>query len=112
MQVQSVGLNFKDILVAMGAYPMASGNPGSDCAGLLLDGPGVRLHGALGFAAGRPVAGMASGCLGTQAVAVPELIVRLGPATHLPEAAAAVTVCSTAIAALSAVRRPRWSARW
>jgi acyl transferase domain-containing protein/NADPH:quinone reductase-like Zn-dependent oxidoreductase/NAD(P)-dependent dehydrogenase (short-subunit alcohol dehydrogenase family) len=87
VRVRAVGLNFRDALVALGAYPGGPAPMGAECAGIVeAVGPGVG-----GFSVGDRVACLAQGCLATQA------IVRADLATLIPDslgfaAAAAVPV--------------------
>lgn len=88
VRVRAAGVNFRDTLVALGAYP---GVPilGAECAGIVeAVGPGVA-----GFAYGDRVAGLAPASLASQALMRAELAVRLPDSVRF-EAAAALPVAS------------------
>ena len=61
IEVQAVGLNFKDVLNALDLYPGDPGPLGSECAGVVTAvGPGVQ-----GLAPGAPVVAVAAGSFAT-----------------------------------------------
>ena len=61
LAVHAVGVNFRDVLNVLGMYPGDPGNPGSDCAGIVIAvGAGVT-H----LQPGMAVFGLAGGSLGT-----------------------------------------------
>ena len=65
VKIMATGLNFRDLLNILGAYPGDPGPPGSDCAGVAVGG-----ELAAGVSGGDAVMGWASGALGTHAVAL------------------------------------------
>ncbi len=75
IQVRAVGLNFRDVLNAMGMYPGDAGPLGADCAGTVVAvGEGVS-----SLRVGDDVAGIAFGCFGTYATTAAALLVlRIG----------------------------------
>jgi NADPH:quinone reductase-like Zn-dependent oxidoreductase/acyl carrier protein len=78
IEVEAVGLNFRDVLNALGLTSL-NGQAGGECAGRVLSvGPGVE-----GLAAGDPVVAFAPGALGSRviadAVVVARRPARLGP---------------------------------
>ncbi len=60
--MQSVGLNFRDVLNVLGMYPGDPGNPGSDMSGVVV---APRSSADQDLAVGKRVFGLAHGCLGT-----------------------------------------------
>ena len=58
LRVHAVGVNFRDVLNVLGAYPGDPGPPGADCAGVWADN-------VAGTGAGEGAFGMAAGSLGT-----------------------------------------------
>lgn len=97
VQVQAVGLNFRDVLNVLGMYPGDPGAPGADCSGIIM---------AVGSAAGDslrpgvPVFGIAPGSLGTCVVTDSTNIAPVPPHVTFHEAASIPTVMLTAKAAL------------
>lgn len=75
VRVHACGVNFRDTLVGLGAYPGAPAPLGAECAGIIDEvGPGVT-----GFAVGDRVACMVQGCFATHAIVRAEL------ATPIPD---------------------------
>ncbi|GGC78327.1 type I polyketide synthase [Chelatococcus reniformis] len=84
VRVLAAGLNFRDVLVALGAYPGAPAPFGGECAGIVeAVGAGVE-----GFAAGDAVVCLAQGCLATHALARADLTARLPDGLRFDVAAA------------------------
>ncbi|OBI92497.1 type I polyketide synthase [Mycobacterium asiaticum] len=93
--VAAVGVNFRDVLVALGMYPGAA-EVGAEGAGVVVEmGPGVTR-----FAVGDPVMGIL-GVAGSEAVVDQRLIVPVPPGWSLPQAASVPVVFLTACYALS-----------
>jgi NADPH:quinone reductase-like Zn-dependent oxidoreductase len=96
LQVMAVGLNFRDVLNVLGAYPGDPGPPGSDMSGVvsrvwdssLQDVPDA-------LQVGVRVAGLAPGCLGTHAYTFQQLVVPIPKAASFVEACTMVTVFMT-----------------
>ena len=99
IQVRATGLNFRDVLNALGLYPGESGELGDECAGTVVaEGPGVT-----GCKAGDEVMALASGSFGTFVRASGALTIRR-PAGLRAEAAAGIPIAFlTAAYALSKV---------
>ena len=88
--VRAVGLNFRDVLNVLGAYPGDPGAPGADFAGEVVGiGEGVE-----GLRVGDRVFGIAMGALETYVTTMPELI-RPMPSGLSFEAAASLPVLIT-----------------
>ena len=62
--VHSVGINFRDVLNVLGAYPGDPGPPGSDCSGIVYSSCSLSYPGA-NFMIGDAVLALASGSFGT-----------------------------------------------
>jgi polyketide synthase 7 len=93
--VAAVGVNFRDVLVALGMYP-GGGELGVDGAGLVVEvGPGVS-----GVARGDAVMGL-FGLVGPEAVVDARLVTKVPTGWSLPDAAAVPAVFLTAIYGLS-----------
>jgi polyketide synthase 7 len=93
--VAAVGVNFRDVLVALGMYP-GGGDLGVDGAGVVVDvGPGVS-----GVAVGDRVMGLL-GVLGSEAVVDARLVTAVPAGWSLAAAAGAPAVFLTAIYGLS-----------
>ena len=60
LQVQAVGLNFRDVLLVLGEYPGPFTPPGGDCSGVVSAAGGSV---AARFSRGDDVFGLAPGCL-------------------------------------------------
>ena len=91
LSVRAVGLNFRDVLNVLGAYPGDPGPPGTDCSGVVVGGAGE---------VGAPVFGLAPGALGTHASALTDLLPPKPPALSFEAAASLPTVCATVDLAL------------
>ncbi|MEQ1505992.1 MAG: SDR family NAD(P)-dependent oxidoreductase, partial [Myxococcota bacterium] len=109
LDVEAVGLNFKDVVVAAGLLPDKAWTHGLTGAELGLDVAGVvRAAGANApFAVGDPVLGLARHCLGSFVVADRRLVVRRPDALSPTAAAALPTVGLTAWVALVELARVR-----
>jgi polyketide synthase 7 len=95
VSVAAVGVNFRDVLVALGMYPGAA-ELGAEGAGVVVEvGPGVR-----GLAVGDSVMGLL-GVAGSEAVVDERLVVRVPQGWPLVEAAGVPVVFLTAYYALS-----------
>ena len=94
IRVMAVGINFRDILNILGAYPGDPGMPGSDCAGVVLHPP--RLNGKSEvFCYGERVMGLAIGCLGNVAWTPQALLCSMPEHLRFSEACTAPTVFVT-----------------
>jgi acyl transferase domain-containing protein/NADPH:quinone reductase-like Zn-dependent oxidoreductase/acyl carrier protein len=94
--LRAAGMNFRDVLNALGMYPGEAGLLGLEGAGVVLEtGPGVT-----GVAAGDAVMGLFSGAFGPVAVTDARLLARVPAGWSLAEAAAAPVVFLTAYHAL------------
>jgi polyketide synthase 7 len=92
--VQAVGVNFRDVLVALGMYPGAA-ELGAEGAGVVTEvGPGVT-----SFVVGEPVMGLL-GVAGSEAVVDARLVVKVPAGWSLTEAAGVPVVFLTAYYAL------------
>jgi acyl transferase domain-containing protein/D-arabinose 1-dehydrogenase-like Zn-dependent alcohol dehydrogenase/acyl carrier protein len=95
VSIRAAGLNFRDVLLALGMYP-GRAVLGTEGAGVVLEaGPG-----ATGLAPGDRVMGMFHGCLGPVAVTDQRMVIRIPDGWSYPQAAAAPTVFLTAYYAL------------
>ncbi|OBG25658.1 type I polyketide synthase [Mycobacterium sp. E3198] len=93
--VAAVGVNFRDVLVALGMYP-GGGRLGAEGAGVVTEvGPGVT-----GLAVGDPVMGLL-GVVGSEAVVDERLVVRVPAEWSLVTAAGVPVVFLTALYGLS-----------
>ncbi len=83
IRVRATGLNFRDVLNALGMYPGDAGAPGSECAGVIVSiGDGVdHLH------VGDEVLATAAGSFSTYAIARAEFVVPKPPTMTFDEAA-------------------------
>lgn len=71
IRVRAAGLNFRDVLNALGMYPGDPGALGNECAGTVVAvGAGVS-----GYVVGDDVMALASGCFGTYVVASTDLLI-------------------------------------
>ncbi|MEE8526152.1 MAG: SDR family NAD(P)-dependent oxidoreductase [Thermoanaerobaculia bacterium] len=87
IQVRATGLNFRDVLNAMGLYPGDAGPLGGECAGEIVAlGPGVE-----DLAVGDPVLAMAPGSFSTW-VTVPAALVAAKPPSLCFEQAATIPI--------------------
>ncbi len=96
IEVMAAGLNFRDVLNAMGLYPGDPGPLGGECAGVVA---------AVGedvteFKVGDPVVGFASGCFASFITASKTLFTLIPSNLTFPQAAAIPIVFSTAYYAL------------
>ncbi|CPR07650.1 erythronolide synthase, modules 3 and 4 [Mycobacterium bohemicum DSM 44277] len=95
--VAAVGVNFRDVLVALGMYP-GGGRLGAEGAGLVVEvGPGVT-----GLAVGDAVMGLL-GVVGSEAVVDERLLVRVPSGWSLTRAAGVPVVFLTALYGLSSL---------
>ncbi|HEX8053261.1 MAG TPA: SDR family NAD(P)-dependent oxidoreductase, partial [Thermoleophilaceae bacterium] len=93
--VRAAGLNFRDVLIALGIYP-GDAPLGSEAAGVVLElGPGVE-----GFAPGDSVMGLIGDSFGTVAVTDHRTLVRIPRGWSFVEAASVPAVFLTAYFAL------------
>ena len=82
IRVHAVGLNFRDVLNALGMYPGDAGPLGADCSGVIVAvGEGVRE-----FRVGDEVLGLAPGCFGTFVTTAAELAVHKPASFRFTEA--------------------------
>ena len=94
--VRAAGVNFRDVLNALGMYPGDAGLPGLEGAGIVLEtGPGVR-----GLTPGDAVMGLFSGAFGPVAVTDARLLAPVPAGWSMAQAAAAPVVFLTAYHAL------------
>ncbi|MFL5339449.1 MAG: SDR family NAD(P)-dependent oxidoreductase [Gemmataceae bacterium] len=104
IQVQAAGLNFRDVLNALGLYPGDPGELGMECAGTVCAfGPGV-----VGLQVGDPVFALAQGSLASVVTTPTDLVVRKPDNLTFAEAAAIPVVFATAeigLARLAKLRR-------
>jgi acyl transferase domain-containing protein len=92
IRVRAAGLNFKDVLNALGAYPGDPGPLGFECAGVVTAiGSGVS-----SVRVGDEVLAIAPGCLGTRALAHESLVVRKPARLSMEQAATLPGVFLTA----------------
>ncbi len=99
--VQAVGVNFRDVLVALGMYP-GPAELGAEGAGVVVEvGPGVT-----GLAVGDPVMGLL-GVAGSEAVVDRRLVVGVPHGWSFVEAAGVPVVFLTAYYALAVLARVR-----
>ncbi|MGQ4333756.1 SDR family NAD(P)-dependent oxidoreductase [Streptomyces hayashii] len=91
--VRAAGLNFRDVLNALGMYPGPAGPLGSEAAGVVLEtGDGVT-----DLAVGERVFGMAAGSFGPVAVADRRLLARVPQGWSFAQAASVPVVFLTAL---------------
>jgi acyl transferase domain-containing protein/NADPH:quinone reductase-like Zn-dependent oxidoreductase len=82
IRVQATGLNFRDVLNALGLYPGDAGLLGGECAGRIVAvGPGVA-----GLQVGDAVMAVAAGCLGHFVTTAAELVVPMPAGLDFEEA--------------------------
>jgi acyl transferase domain-containing protein len=102
--VRAAGLNFRDVLSALGMYPGEPGPLGGEAAGIVTEvGAGVT-----GLAAGDRVLAMASGAFGTSVAADQRLVARLPEDWDFAEAASVPVAFLTAyhgLVGLAGIRR-------
>ncbi|QDZ22810.1 polyketide synthase [Chloropicon primus] len=87
--VMAVGLNFRDVLNILGAYPGDPGPPGGDASGIITTSGSSLLH------IGEPAAGLAPGCLGSHAYTHHQVVVPIPKAATFVEACTMITVFTT-----------------
>ncbi|MEU9117145.1 SDR family NAD(P)-dependent oxidoreductase [Streptomyces sp. NPDC048483] len=96
LRVQAAGVNFRDVLDALGMYPGEAGPLGAEAAGVVTEtGPGVR-----GLRPGDQVTGLVSGGFGPEAVADERLLTRIPEGWSAERAASVPLVFLTAYYAL------------
>ncbi|MFN3647968.1 MAG: SDR family NAD(P)-dependent oxidoreductase [Armatimonadota bacterium] len=96
IRVHATGLNFRDVMNVLGAYPGNAGEPGIECAGVIMRvGRGV-----LGLAPGQPVVAVTPRSFATYAVASAELVAPLPDGLSFAEAASTPVAFLTARYAL------------
>ncbi|MFD9729515.1 SDR family NAD(P)-dependent oxidoreductase, partial [Streptomyces sp. NPDC059072] len=92
ISVRAAGLNFRDVLTALGMVPADASPLGTEAAGTVLEtGPGVE-----GLAVGDRVFGLVPGSVGPVAVADRRLIARIPDAWSFAQAAGVPAVFTTA----------------
>jgi acyl transferase domain-containing protein len=96
VRVRAAGLNFRDVLMALGAYPGESNPLGIEFAGTV-EAAGPETD---GFNAGEAVMGIAPGCFATFALADQRLVIRKPDRLTFEEAAAIPSIFMTAHHAL------------
>jgi polyketide synthase 12 len=108
IQVRATGLNFKDVMVAMGMLPaeawrggLSGAELGMDCAGVVT-AVGAGVH---DLRVGDEVVALAPRCLGNVAIAKHEMVVRKPAGLSFEDAAALPTAYLTAEVALDEVGR-------
>ncbi|MYY85579.1 SDR family NAD(P)-dependent oxidoreductase, partial [Streptomyces sp. SID335] len=90
--VHTAGVNFRDVLIALGMYPDADALPGTEAAGVVTEvGPGVT-----GLSAGDRVMGMLEGAFGPWAVADARMLAPVPAGWDMRQAAAAPAAFLTA----------------
>ncbi|WEB45356.1 SDR family NAD(P)-dependent oxidoreductase [Streptomyces yunnanensis] len=96
IRVQAAGLNFRDVLDALGMYPGEAAPLGAEAAGVVTEtGPGVR-----GLHPGDHVTGLVLGGFGPEAVADERLLTRIPDGWSAAQAASVPLVFLTAYYAL------------
>ncbi len=101
IRIRATGLNFRDVLMALGVYPGESTPLGIECAGTV-EAVGSDVA---GFGLGDHVVGIAPGCFGTTVLADPRLVVRKPDNLTFEEAAAIPSIFMTAHHALVELAR-------
>ncbi|MEU1787503.1 SDR family NAD(P)-dependent oxidoreductase [Streptomyces sparsogenes] len=92
IEVHAAGVNFRDVMLALGIYPGKATFAGSEGAGVVAEaGPGVT-----GFAPGDRVMGLFEGAFGPVAVADARTLVPMPESWDFPQAAAAPIAFLTA----------------
>jgi NADPH:quinone reductase-like Zn-dependent oxidoreductase/3-oxoacyl-(acyl-carrier-protein) synthase/acyl carrier protein len=99
MQVQAVGINFRDVLNVLGMYPGDPGDPGGDCSGIVTRVPE---EGSM-LSIGQRVFGLAAGSLGSHVVASDKTMVPIPDGMSFQEAATMPTVFITVETALNKI---------
>lgn len=102
VDVRAVGINFRDVLNILGMYPGDPGDPGGDCAGVIVQGDlnsdGMHLAGP-----GDAVFGLAGGCLGSHVVASSQTVVPMPTNLTFEQASTMPTVFVTVDTALTKI---------
>ena len=101
IDVRSAGLNFRDVLCALGLYPGVVGALGGECAGVV----GMVGAGVTEFAPGDEVLAFAPGSLATSAVVPVAFAVRKPDTISFEQAAGLPIACMTASYALENLAR-------
>ncbi|DBA84018.1 TPA: hypothetical protein ACH3X1_006502 [Trebouxia sp. C0004] len=92
VEVQAVGVNFRDVLNVLGMYPGDPGPPGADCAGVVT----AVAAGVAHLQPGMAVLGLAPGCLGSHVQANASCLVQMPAQLTHAQAATIPTVYITA----------------
>jgi len=95
VEVRAAGLNFRDVLVALGMYP-GEASVGGEGAGVVVEVG----SGGEDLSPGDRVMGLMSGAMGTMAVTDSRLVVRIPEGWSFTQAASAPIACATAYYAL------------
>ncbi|HEY3909044.1 MAG TPA: SDR family NAD(P)-dependent oxidoreductase [Stellaceae bacterium] len=75
IEIAAAGINFRDLMNLLGAYPGDAGAPGAECAGSVVTlGPGVTW-----LEPGDAVVAIAAGCFASHAIADARLVCRVPP---------------------------------
>ena len=98
VRVESIGLNFRDVINVLDMYPGDPGLPGSDYAGVVLSGANEK--GSSSFPPGTEIFGLAPGCLGTRVVASALTAVQKPPSISFADAAGCPTIFCTVFFAM------------
>jgi NADPH:quinone reductase-like Zn-dependent oxidoreductase/acyl carrier protein len=99
VSVQAAGLNFRDVLNALGQYPGEPGELGDECAGIVT----AVGHGVSDLHVGDRVMGLAAGSLATSVTTPAALLARIPPRLSFAAAATVPIAFLTAHYALSRV---------
>jgi NADPH:quinone reductase-like Zn-dependent oxidoreductase/acyl carrier protein len=92
VRVHATGLNFRDVMNALGLYPGDAGRPGVECAGVVTElGEGVR-----GLTVGDEVIAVATGCFASHVVAAADLVVPKPPRLSFADSATIAVAFLTA----------------
>ena len=103
IDIRAAGLNFRDVLGALGLYPGAAGPLGGECAGIVCSvGSGVQ-----GIKVGDEVMAYARGSMASHVVVPATHVARRPKTLTLPEAASTPAAFLTATYALSTLARLR-----
>ncbi|KAI8473969.1 MAG: hypothetical protein J3K34DRAFT_383388, partial [Monoraphidium minutum] len=98
LAVKAVGINFRDVLNVLGMYPGDAGDPGSDCAGVV-----VAANASAGVQPGDAVFGLATGSFGSHVQASALTLVPVPQHVGFEAAATMPTVFITVDTALNQV---------
>lgn len=103
IRVHTAGLNFRDVMNALGTYPGDPGPLGDECAGVVVaTGPGVT-H----LQAGDEVMAFMPGCFATYVTGLATMAVRRPPTLSIDQAAGVPVVFMTAAMALERIANLR-----